>query len=170
MHALQGDGVVDQTAIETAAENLEVRYDLHKGVALGGPLGETDTEDAIADPQAVVASRDPFSHPGEVDAHDERIRRDVGQASQEAVVQRVDPREAHADEHRVIVCGNRQILDRCRLPEASHRKSAHPNLPAIRREIPLSRVPASVVDPWLDGSSGLPPIWLIKSSRVRPCC
>src|SRR6204780_1147102 len=43
VHALQGDGVVDQTAIETAAEDLEVRYDLHKGVALGGPLGETET-------------------------------------------------------------------------------------------------------------------------------
>jgi acetamidase/formamidase len=42
VHALQGDGVVDQTAIETAAEDLEVRYDLHKGVALRGPLGETD--------------------------------------------------------------------------------------------------------------------------------
>jgi acetamidase/formamidase len=27
----------------TAAEDLEVRYDLHKQVALRGPLGETDT-------------------------------------------------------------------------------------------------------------------------------
>ena len=43
VHALQGDGVVDQTAIETAAEDLEVRYDLHKNVPLRGPLGETDT-------------------------------------------------------------------------------------------------------------------------------
>jgi acetamidase/formamidase len=43
VHALQGDGVVDQTAIETAAENLEIRYDLHKRVALPGPIGETDT-------------------------------------------------------------------------------------------------------------------------------
>jgi acetamidase/formamidase len=43
VHALQGDGVVDQTAIETAAENLEIRYDLHQQVALRGPLGETDT-------------------------------------------------------------------------------------------------------------------------------
>ena len=43
VHALQGDGVVDQTAIETAAEDLEVRYDLHKGVPLAGPVGETDT-------------------------------------------------------------------------------------------------------------------------------
>ena len=43
VHALQGDGVVDQTAIETAAENLEVRYDLHKSVPLRGPLGETES-------------------------------------------------------------------------------------------------------------------------------
>jgi acetamidase/formamidase len=43
VHALQGDGVVDQTAIETAAEDLEIRYDLHQQVALRGPLGETDT-------------------------------------------------------------------------------------------------------------------------------
>lgn len=43
MHALQGDGVVDQTAIEIAAETLEVRYDLHKNVPLRGPIGETDT-------------------------------------------------------------------------------------------------------------------------------
>jgi len=41
VHALQGDGVVDQTAIETAAENLEIRYDLHAGVALRAPLVET---------------------------------------------------------------------------------------------------------------------------------
>ncbi len=44
VHALQGDGVVDQTAIETAAEDLKVRYDLHKRVALEGPLGETKTD------------------------------------------------------------------------------------------------------------------------------
>jgi acetamidase/formamidase len=43
VHALQGDGVVDQTAIETAAENLEIRYDLRKQVALPGPIGETDS-------------------------------------------------------------------------------------------------------------------------------
>jgi acetamidase/formamidase len=43
VHALQGDGVVDQTAIETAAEDLQIRYDLHKDVALKGPLGETDS-------------------------------------------------------------------------------------------------------------------------------
>jgi acetamidase/formamidase len=42
VHTLQGDGVVDQTAIETAAEDLEIRYDLHKNVALTGPLGGTD--------------------------------------------------------------------------------------------------------------------------------
>jgi acetamidase/formamidase len=41
VHALQGDGVVDQTAIETAAEDLQIRYDLHKNVPLRGPLGET---------------------------------------------------------------------------------------------------------------------------------
>jgi acetamidase/formamidase len=43
VHALEGDGVVDQTAIETAAEDLQIRYDLHKAVALQGPLGETPT-------------------------------------------------------------------------------------------------------------------------------
>jgi acetamidase/formamidase len=42
VHALQGDGVVDQTAIETAAENLEIRYDLRRQVGLRAPLGETD--------------------------------------------------------------------------------------------------------------------------------
>jgi acetamidase/formamidase len=42
VHALQGDGVVDQTAIETAAEDLTIRYDLHKDVPLAGPLAETD--------------------------------------------------------------------------------------------------------------------------------
>src|SRR5271163_1116381 len=41
VHALQGDGVVDQTAIETAAEDLKIRYDLHKSVQLHGPLAET---------------------------------------------------------------------------------------------------------------------------------
>jgi acetamidase/formamidase len=44
IHAVQGDGVVDQTAIETAAEELVIRYDLHKGVPLAGPLVETATE------------------------------------------------------------------------------------------------------------------------------
>jgi acetamidase/formamidase len=42
IHAIQGDGVVDQTAIETAAERLVVRYRLHKKVPLTGPLIETD--------------------------------------------------------------------------------------------------------------------------------
>jgi acetamidase/formamidase len=41
VHALQGDGVVDQTAIQTAAEDLAIRYDLHKSVPLQGPLAET---------------------------------------------------------------------------------------------------------------------------------
>ena len=40
--ALQRDGWSYQTAIETAAEDLEIRYDLHKQVALTAPLGETD--------------------------------------------------------------------------------------------------------------------------------
>jgi len=43
VHALQGDGVVDQTAIETAAEDLAIRYDLHQGAPLSGPLAETGT-------------------------------------------------------------------------------------------------------------------------------
>ena len=43
VHALEGDGVVDQTAIETAAEDLQIRYDLHKRVALAGPVAETET-------------------------------------------------------------------------------------------------------------------------------
>lgn len=43
IHAVQGDGVVDQTAIETAAEELVIRYDLRKSVPLAGPLVETET-------------------------------------------------------------------------------------------------------------------------------
>jgi len=43
VHALQGDGVVDQTAIETAAEDLQIRYDLHKNVDLRAPLAETES-------------------------------------------------------------------------------------------------------------------------------
>jgi acetamidase/formamidase len=43
VHALQGDGVVDQTAIETAADDLQVRYDLHHQPALTSPLAETPT-------------------------------------------------------------------------------------------------------------------------------
>ncbi|MBN9619493.1 MAG: acetamidase/formamidase family protein, partial [Actinobacteria bacterium] len=42
IHAAQGDGVVDQTGIETAAELLEVRYDLRPQVGLSGPLLETE--------------------------------------------------------------------------------------------------------------------------------
>jgi acetamidase/formamidase len=41
VHALEGDGVVDQTAIETAAEDIQLQYDLHKQVGLASPLGET---------------------------------------------------------------------------------------------------------------------------------
>jgi acetamidase/formamidase len=44
VHALQGDGVVDQTAIETAAEALTIRYVLHKHVQLAAPLAETLTD------------------------------------------------------------------------------------------------------------------------------
>ena len=33
--------MVDQTAIETAAEDLQIHYGLHKHVPLRGPLGET---------------------------------------------------------------------------------------------------------------------------------
>jgi acetamidase/formamidase len=44
VHALQGDGVVDQTAIETAAEDLKIRYDVHKAVGLEGPLAETSKD------------------------------------------------------------------------------------------------------------------------------
>lgn len=44
IHARQGDGVVDQTAIESAAESLTIRYDLHRTVPLPGPLVETPTD------------------------------------------------------------------------------------------------------------------------------
>ncbi len=40
-HAAQGDGVVDQTAIETAMEDLRIQYILHKRVALTAPIAET---------------------------------------------------------------------------------------------------------------------------------
>jgi hypothetical protein len=43
VNAVQGDGVVDQTSIETAAEELEIRYTLHKAVPLRAPLIETET-------------------------------------------------------------------------------------------------------------------------------
>jgi acetamidase/formamidase len=42
-NAAQGDGVVDQTSIETAMEELRVQYHLHKQVALAGPTVETPT-------------------------------------------------------------------------------------------------------------------------------
>jgi len=42
-NAAQGDGVVDQTSIETAMEELRVKYDLHKGVTIAGPTVETST-------------------------------------------------------------------------------------------------------------------------------
>lgn len=41
VHAAQGDGVVDQTAIETAAELIRLRLALRKQVPLDGPLLET---------------------------------------------------------------------------------------------------------------------------------
>jgi acetamidase/formamidase len=43
VHALEGDGVVDQTAIETAAEDLQIQFDLHKNVGLTSPIAETPT-------------------------------------------------------------------------------------------------------------------------------
>jgi acetamidase/formamidase len=39
----QGDGVVNQTAIETALEEMRVQYVLHKKIALQGPMVETPT-------------------------------------------------------------------------------------------------------------------------------
>ncbi len=42
-NAAQGDGVVDQTSIETAMEELRVEYDVHKDVILAGPTVETPT-------------------------------------------------------------------------------------------------------------------------------
>jgi acetamidase/formamidase len=42
-HAAQGDGVVDQTAIETAMEDLRIQYVLHKSVDLAAPIAETPT-------------------------------------------------------------------------------------------------------------------------------
>jgi acetamidase/formamidase len=40
-HAAQGDGVVDQTAIETAMEDLRIQYVLHKNVSVRTPIAET---------------------------------------------------------------------------------------------------------------------------------
>lgn len=42
-HAAQGDGVVDQTAIETAMEDLRIQYVLHKRATVAGPIAETPT-------------------------------------------------------------------------------------------------------------------------------
>lgn len=42
-NAAQGDGVVDQTSIETAMEELSVQYHVHKRVVLTGPTVETPT-------------------------------------------------------------------------------------------------------------------------------
>jgi acetamidase/formamidase len=40
--AAVGDGVVDNTAIETAMEDLRIQYVLHKQATLDGPIAETD--------------------------------------------------------------------------------------------------------------------------------
>ena len=42
-HAAQGDGVVDQTGIETAMEDLRIQYILHKRMKLDAPLADTPT-------------------------------------------------------------------------------------------------------------------------------
>jgi acetamidase/formamidase len=42
IHAAQGDGVVDQTGIETAAEDLELRLEIRKQPGLSSPLLETE--------------------------------------------------------------------------------------------------------------------------------
>ena len=42
-HAAQGDGVVDQTGIETAMEDLRIQYILHKKTKLDAPLADTPT-------------------------------------------------------------------------------------------------------------------------------
>ncbi len=42
-NAAQSDGVVDQTGIESAMEDLRVQYLVHKGVELAGPTVETPT-------------------------------------------------------------------------------------------------------------------------------
>jgi acetamidase/formamidase len=41
--AAQGDGVVDQTGIETAMEDMRIQFVLHKQVPLDGPMVETPT-------------------------------------------------------------------------------------------------------------------------------
>jgi acetamidase/formamidase len=42
-HAVQGDGMVNQTALETAMEELRLQYVLHKKVSLKLPIAETAT-------------------------------------------------------------------------------------------------------------------------------
>ncbi|SCU77066.1 conserved hypothetical protein [Cupriavidus necator] len=42
-NAAQGDGVVNQTGIESAMEDLRIQYVLHKRVALSAPVAETPT-------------------------------------------------------------------------------------------------------------------------------
>jgi acetamidase/formamidase len=41
--AAQGDGVVDQTGIETAMEDVRIQFALHKNVPPDGPMVETPT-------------------------------------------------------------------------------------------------------------------------------
>lgn len=42
-HAVQGDGMVNQTAMETAMEDLRIQYVLHKKTPLALPVAETPT-------------------------------------------------------------------------------------------------------------------------------
>lgn len=42
-HAVQGDGMVNQTALETAMEDLRIQYVLHRKVPLRLPIAETPT-------------------------------------------------------------------------------------------------------------------------------
>lgn len=42
-NAVQGDGVVNQTGIESAMEDLRIQYVLHKRVTLSAPVAETPT-------------------------------------------------------------------------------------------------------------------------------
>lgn len=42
-HAVQGDGMVNQTALETAMEDLRIQYVLHKKPGLSLPMAETPT-------------------------------------------------------------------------------------------------------------------------------
>jgi acetamidase/formamidase len=42
-HAVQGDGMVNQTAMETAMEDLRIQYVLHKKAPLALPVAETPT-------------------------------------------------------------------------------------------------------------------------------